>query len=148
MTCCIQLTSAALVVLGERTRELRVLSVRGCTGVSDAGLVAVAAACPFLADLNVWICPLVTDDGIGDVIRRCPLLQSLAVCGCPLVTDVTADLVARLASSALIDVAYSDAGFTAGGRGRLERRLCDNRVRTGTGKTGGTAFHPSSLLRN
>jgi F-box/leucine-rich repeat protein 2/20 len=148
LTCCIQVTSAALVVLSGHARELRVLSVRGCTHVSDAGLAAVAAGCPFLADLNVWMCPLVTDDGVGSVIRRCPLLQSLAVCGCALVTDVTADLVAGLPGSALIDVAYADASLTAGGRVRLERRLSHNRVQTGAGKTGGAAFHPSSLLRN
>eukprot|EP00035_Acanthoeca_spectabilis_P015176 m.301281 g.301281 ORF g.301281 m.301281 type:complete len:866 (-) comp16305_c0_seq4:9550-12147(-) len=145
MTCCIQLTAASVVVIGENCRRLRCLHVRGCPAMADVGLHAIAKGCPMLEQLNVWECTLVSDDGVGEILNRCPLLWSLSICGCALITDITADLIAALGSSALTDVGATDAGFTPRGKERLKKRLEENCVRSGGGKSG-TVFVSSPLL--
>eukprot|EP00899_Mesostigma_viride_P000758 jgi/Mesvir1/10683/Mv13774-RA.1 len=68
-----------LAQLAPRCRQLRVLNLRGCTGVGDPGLLAVAASCRELMRLDVGECRHVTDAGISAIAAGCQLLERLDV---------------------------------------------------------------------
>ncbi|XP_046397769.1 F-box/LRR-repeat protein 7 [Ischnura elegans] len=62
--------------------ELRSLSVRGGSGVSDAGVSVIARRCPSLVQLTLRGFPGITDAGVAEAFRRCPRLRHLDITGC------------------------------------------------------------------
>jgi hypothetical protein len=74
--CCVQLTSAAVVAAATNLPGLRVISVNGCSRVSDDAIVAVALCCPriIIADISTTH---ITDASIIALAQNCRKLCRL-----------------------------------------------------------------------
>ena len=68
LTCCYELTSAALCATLSRAPGLRVLSLAGCSNTDDAVLREIAASCPCLVALDLAGCKEITDTGIQALV--------------------------------------------------------------------------------
>lgn len=79
---CCDLTDSGVAAVARPS--LKILSVAGCSNLTNAAIVAVAHGCPNLIRLIVGQCTRITDAAIAAVAHGCPNLEELDVVGCEL----------------------------------------------------------------
>ncbi|KAF3791339.1 F-box protein [Nymphaea thermarum] len=67
----------SLLVLVERSPELRALSIKSCPNVTDLSISKMAASCPMLAELDISFCYNVSHESLKLIGHNCPNLKVL-----------------------------------------------------------------------
>ncbi|XP_040376800.1 F-box/LRR-repeat protein 2 [Oryza brachyantha] len=79
-------------------RNLRVLALQNCKGITDVGMVKIGERLSSLQSLDVSHCRKLTDKGLKAVALGCENLRKLVIAGCRLITD---NLLTALSKSCL-----------------------------------------------
>ncbi|KAJ3680384.1 hypothetical protein LUZ60_016662 [Juncus effusus] len=80
-------TDADLGVIASAFRQLRILDLANCKGISDNGMITVGHHLPSIEYLDVSNCKKLTDKGLTAISSECKNLKNLDVSGCKLITD-------------------------------------------------------------
>uniref|UniRef100_A0A1J3J0G1 EIN3-binding F-box protein 1 n=1 Tax=Noccaea caerulescens TaxID=107243 RepID=A0A1J3J0G1_NOCCA len=99
---CTNLTDRVISAISARNGwTLEVLTVDGCSKISDASLVSIAENCYVLSDLDLSKCSI-SDSGSQALASSEKLkLQILSMAGCSMVTDKSLPSIVRLGSTLL-----------------------------------------------
>ncbi|CAN6273595.1 unnamed protein product [Urochloa humidicola] len=76
-----------LDVIAGSFRNLRVLALQNCKGISDVGVAKLGDGLPSLESLDVSRCVKLSDKGLKVVALGCQKLRQLQITGCRLITD-------------------------------------------------------------
>ncbi|CAL4886525.1 unnamed protein product [Urochloa decumbens] len=87
-----------LDVIAGSFRNLRVLVLQNCKGISDVGVAKLGDGLPSLQSLDVSRCIKLSDKGLKAVALGCQKLRQLHITGCRLITD---NLLIALSKSCL-----------------------------------------------
>uniref|UniRef100_A0A0D9YVF4 RNA helicase n=1 Tax=Oryza glumipatula TaxID=40148 RepID=A0A0D9YVF4_9ORYZ len=68
-------------------RNLRVLALQNCKGVTDVGMAKIGDRLPSLQSIDVSHCRKLSDKGLKAVLLGCQNLRQLVIAGCRLITD-------------------------------------------------------------
>ncbi|KAK3237663.1 hypothetical protein CYMTET_52283 [Cymbomonas tetramitiformis] len=68
---------AGLQHVAQHCKNLKLLDVAGCPGITDDGLKAIAECCSGLTGLDLVACTDITDYGMKPILAKCAQLQRL-----------------------------------------------------------------------
>ncbi|KAG8037950.1 hypothetical protein GUJ93_ZPchr0024g29092 [Zizania palustris] len=91
---CKGITDVGIVKLGDRLPSLQSLDVSHCRKLSDRGLKAVALGCQNLRQLLITGCRLITDNLLTALSKNCLHLEDLGAAGCSCLTDAGISVLA------------------------------------------------------
>ncbi|KAL5213170.1 hypothetical protein ABZP36_024017 [Zizania latifolia] len=91
---CKGITDVGIVKLGDRLPSLQSLDVSHCRKLSDRGLKAVALGCKNLRQLLITGCRLITDNLLIALSKNCLHLEDLGAAGCNSITDAGISVLA------------------------------------------------------
>jgi len=99
------ITDSSLMLLGFRCRQLKVLELQGCSGVTSQGLEFVIENCRTeLEVLDVRGCPLI-DDVVANAVALCPNIRELYLSGTSVTSVGLSAILASCKKLEVIDVA-------------------------------------------
>lgn len=87
------LSERSLIILLNKFRLLRILSLASVATVSDNILFSISLYLKDITHLNLFGCPGITDRGLGALSLNCKKLESLSVRGCVNVTERSLNLL-------------------------------------------------------
>uniref|UniRef100_A0A3B3QA68 F-box/LRR-repeat protein 2 n=1 Tax=Paramormyrops kingsleyae TaxID=1676925 RepID=A0A3B3QA68_9TELE len=84
---CTKITDTTCTSLSKFCPKLKHLDLASCTSITNQSLKALSEGCPLLEQLNISWCDQVTKDGIQALVRCCPGLKGLFLKGCTQLED-------------------------------------------------------------
>ncbi|TKS92227.1 F-box/LRR-repeat protein 20 F-box and leucine-rich repeat protein 20 [Collichthys lucidus] len=84
---CTKITDSTCNSLSKFCPKLKHLDLASCTSITNLSLKALSEGCPLLEQLNISWCDQVTKDGIQALVRCCPGLKCLFLKGCTQLED-------------------------------------------------------------
>ncbi|KPP57685.1 F-box/LRR-repeat protein 20-like, partial [Scleropages formosus] len=84
---CTKITDATCTSLSKFCPKLKHLDLASCTSITNLSLKALSEGCPLLEQLNISWCDQVSKDGIQALVRGCPGLHGLFLKGCTQLED-------------------------------------------------------------
>src|SRR5258708_6685887 len=92
---CSLLTDSSLITVFSACPGLVAVDLSGVTEVTDASIKALASSTVKLQGINLSKCKLITDEGVLAVARSAPILRRIKLHGLSLITDVSVSAVAK-----------------------------------------------------
>jgi len=93
--CKLSISQPQLESIAKQCKNLEVLVLEECSGITDAAVQSVVTNCPQLRTLNLSWCSNITDKGIETIATNCPELRVLEVNQCYALTDKAVQSVAK-----------------------------------------------------
>jgi EIN3-binding F-box protein len=73
------ITDAGLLMIAQRCRQLKDITLRDCKMISDNGLLALAANLPGLTSIDLFLTSNITCAGVTAIAERCPALVKITI---------------------------------------------------------------------
>ncbi|XP_041366646.1 SCF E3 ubiquitin ligase complex F-box protein grrA-like [Gigantopelta aegis] len=87
------ITNVGLQRIAEGCRQLRMLEVNFCPGISDPGIIAIAEHCPYLSEIGLAGCLSVTDSAVISLATHCKRLRMVHLTECVQVTAASINIL-------------------------------------------------------